>query len=218
MDHQDGRCASDAETVVATSAATLPTSIPTGKRLVIIRGSVSGTVAWTLSGSPQVTIIGQNTGVLNGNGSTSATMHLTGGDFYMRDLSITGGSPGLWADSGAIARLDHVSVSNNTAGGILLDGAAFDIKNTSINGNGANIAGTSPFGGVLIQNTPSGGPKALSFSTINTNKMVGVVCGTGASLTPAPSTVLVSGNDVGQVGGTCGFFSCGAASSSCGAP
>jgi hypothetical protein len=218
MKHQDFRCASDAETVVVTSTPTLPSSFPTGKRLVIIRGSVTGTVEWTLSGG-QVTIIGQSTGVLNGNGSTTtATMHLTGGDFFMRDLSITGGSPGLWADgTGAIARLDHVSVSNNTSGGILLDGAAFEIKNTTVNGNGPNLAGTTPFGGILILNTPSAGPQVLSFSTINTNGQIGVVCGTGAAVTPAPPTVMVTGNTGGQKSGPCDLTPCTTASSSCGA-
>jgi hypothetical protein len=215
MKHQDGRCASDAETVVVTSTATLPSSIPAGKRLVIIRGSVSGTVAWTLP-TTQVTIIGQNTGMLTGNG-TSATMHLTGGDFYMRDLSITGGSPGLTVDGGAIARLDHVSVSNNTKGGILLDGAAFDIKNTTVNGNGPNTV-DAVFGGIRIQNTPAAGPRSLSRSTINDNRQVGVSCGTGSGVSPVPMDVLVSSNDGGvQVGDSCGFIPCTAASATCGA-
>ena len=214
MKHQDGRCASDAETVVVTSTATLPAPIPTGKRLVIIRGSVTGTVHWTLSGS-QVTIIGQNTGVLTGNG-TNATMRISGGDFYMRDLSLTGGSPGLWADGGAVARLDHVTVSNNTAGGILLDGAAFDIKNTTVNSNGANTAGAGAFGGIRIQNPPAT-PKMLSFSTINDNQLIGVSCDSGTAVNPLPTTVLVAQATGVPVAAICAFTSCGAASSSCGA-
>jgi len=214
MKHQDGRCASDAETVVATSTSALPSSLASGKRLVIIRGSVSGTAAWNLPTS-QVTIIGQNTGVLTGNGS-AATMHLTGGDFYMRDLSITGGSPGLWADGGAIARLDHVSVSNNAAGGILLDGAGFDIKNTTVNSNGANTAGAGAFGGIRIQNPPAT-PKMLSFSTVNDNQLIGVSCDSGTAVNPLPTTVLVTQATGVPVAAVCAFTSCGAASSSCGA-
>jgi hypothetical protein len=214
MKHQNGRCASDAETVVVTSAATLPSSLAAGKRLVIIRGSVSGTVAWTLSGS-QVTIIGQTTGVLTGNGA-APTMRLTGGDFFMRDLFITGGSPGLWADGGAIARLDQVSVSNNTAGGIFLDGAAFDIKNTTVNGNGANTAGGAAFGGLRIQSPPST-PRVLTLSTVTDNQLIGVSCDASSSLNPLPTTVLVSQPTGVPIATVCGFASCAAASSSCGA-
>jgi hypothetical protein len=214
MKHQDSRCASDSETVVITSTASIPSSLASGKRLVIIRGSVSGTVSWTLPSS-QVTIIGQSTGVLTGNG-TVATMHITGGDFYMRDFSITGGSPGLWADGGAIARLDHVSVSNNTAGGILLDGASFDIRNTTVNGNGANTAGGAAFGGIRIQSPPST-PKVLTFSTVTENQLIGVSCDASSSLNPLPTTVLVSQPTGVPIATVCGFTTCAAASSSCGA-
>jgi hypothetical protein len=66
---------------------------------------------------------------------------VSGGTIYIRDLTVTGGSPGITADSGNILRLDHVSVSNNTAGGILLNGAGFEITDTTVNNN---AAATSP--------------------------------------------------------------------------
>src|ERR1017187_8583366 len=78
----------------------------------------------------------QEVPTLTGIASTTtetATIRVTGGDLYIRGLSVTAGSPGIWATGGNILRLDHVNVSNNTAGGILLDGAGFDIKNTTIN-------------------------------------------------------------------------------------
>jgi len=216
MSHQDGRCASEAETIVVSTGGTLPTSVPSGKRLLLVRGAVTGTITWTLSGQ-QMTIIGQSSAMLTGNG-TASTLHVTGADLYIRDLGVTAGAPGITADGGAILRLDHVSVSNNTAGGILLDGAGFDIKNTTINSNGPNIAGFA-FGGILIQNPPtsSTAPKSLSLSTIKDNQLVGVSCGSGASVTPAPTTVLVSGNTGGDIGGACGFTSCGTAGPTCGA-
>jgi hypothetical protein len=217
MSHQDSRCASTAETILVTTGGVLPTSVPSGKRLLVISGSVAGTIAWTLTG-PQMTIVGQSTGTLTGTGSV-ATLHVTGGDIYIRNLTITGGSPGLWADTAAILRLDHVSVSNNTAGGILLDGAGFVIQDTTVNANGANTAGTVIFGGIGIQNTPASAavPKSLALSTINGNQLVGVSCGTGAAFAPTPTSVLASSNTGGQVGGACGFTSCGSASTTCGA-
>jgi hypothetical protein len=191
--------------------------MPTTKRLLVIRGSVSGTIAWALS-SPQMSIVGQDTGTITGTGSV-ATLHVTGGDLYTRALAVTGGTPGLWADGGAILRLDHVNVSNNIGGGILLDGAGFDIKNTSVSGNGANISGL-PFGGILIQNAPTSlaAPKSLALTTVNSNLQVGVDCATGTSSILGPTTsVLVSGNIGGDIAGTCGFTSCGTASTACGA-
>jgi hypothetical protein len=218
MSHQDGRCASDAETIVVTTGGALPTALPSAKRLLVVRGSVSGTIVWTLS-TPQMSIVGQSTGTLTG-AAGAATVYVSGGDLYIRALTITGGSPGIWADTGDILRLDHVSVSNNTAGGILLDGAGFDIKNTTVNGNGANISGL-PFGGILVQNAPSAAtiPKSITLSTITANQQIGVDCasGTAALLNPVPTSALVSSNTGGDIAGTCGFSSCTPASATCGA-
>ena len=216
MSHQDGRCASDAETIVVTTGGTLPTSVPSGKRLLVVRGSVSGAIAWTLS-TPQMSIVGQSTGTLTG-AAGAATLHVSGGDLYIRALTITGGSPGIWADTGDILRLDHVIVSNNTAGGILLDGAGFDIKDVTVNGNGlVNSATSGIWAGMRIQNAPTT-PRSMSLSTINNNSNVGVSCDANSALTPAPTNVLVSGSSGGvDVAAACGFTSCTPAGTTCGA-
>jgi hypothetical protein len=229
MSHQDGRCASDAETVVVTATSSnLPsTSVTSGIHLVVIRGTVNGSLTWSLPTSPQMTIVGQSSGTtvptLTGIASTTtetATIRVTGGDLYIRGLSVTAGSPGIWATGGNILRLDHANVSNNTAGGILLDGAGFDIKNTTINNNGPNLF-DSAFGGIRIQNAPSGPTptKSLTLTTISSNQLVGVSCatGTGSLLTTIPNSVLTAGNNGGDIGGSCGFASCSSASATCGA-
>jgi hypothetical protein len=174
-----------------------------------------------------MTIVGQSSGTvpgtLTGPGSSAttqtATIKAAGGDLYIRGLTVTGGSPGIWATAGNILRLDHVSVNNNTAGGILLDGAGFDIKNTTISNNGPNIAGTVVFGGIGLQNTPTATtvPRALSFTTVTGNQTIGISCGTGTMLTPNPTSVLAASNITGDVGGSCGFTSCAGASATCGA-
>jgi hypothetical protein len=185
--------------------------------LVVIQGSVTGNITWT---STSLTIVGQSTGKITAGTSTAPTIHVSGGTIYIRDLTITGGSPGITADSGNILRLDHVSVSNNTAGGILLDGAGFDIKDATVNNNGSNIANCA-FGGICIQNPPTSStvPKSLALSTITGNGQVGVWCAIDMTslYTAIPTTVLVSGNTGGQVGGLCDFSSCGTASTTCGA-
>jgi hypothetical protein len=139
---------------------------------------------------------------------------LSGGTIFIRDLTVTGGSPGITADSGNILRLDHVSVSNNTAGGILLNGAGFEIKDTTVNDNGA---ATSPsvFGGMRIQNSLAT-PKSMSLSTIVGNQLVGVTCDASTALSP-PTTVLVTAPTGAVDIAACNFTSCGTASTTCGA-
>lgn len=151
----------------------------------------------------------------------TGTIKVSGGDLYVRGLSVTGGSPGIWATAGNILRLDHVSVSNNNAGGILLDGAGFDIKDTTVSNNGANSFGPV-FGGLLIQDVPASSaiPKTLVLSTITGNQLVGVSCsaGTASIVTPSPTTILVSApSGALDVANACGFTSCAAASTTCGA-
>jgi hypothetical protein len=170
---------------------------------------------WSLPTTPQMTIVGQNTGILTGPASSTSeigTIKLSSGDLYIRGLSITGGSPGIWA-TGGILRLDHVMVSNNTAGGILLDGAGFDIKNTTVNNNGPNL-GANVFGGIRIQSPTT--PKSVVLSTVTGNGLIGVTCDSSAAVSPIPTNVLVSGNTGGDIA-TCGFSSCGTASTTCGA-
>jgi hypothetical protein len=214
MSHQDGRCASEAETLVVSTGGTLPTSVPSGKRLLLVRGAVTGTITWTLSGQ-QMSIVGQSSAMLTGNG-TASTLHVTGGDLYVRDLGITAGAPGITADGGAILRLDHVSVSNNTAGGILLDGAGFDIKNTIVNNNAGNFAASAVFGGIRIQNALRT-RRSLALSTITANQIVGITCDASTALSPSPTSVLVTApSGAGDIA-ACGFTSCGTAGPTCGA-
>jgi hypothetical protein len=184
----------------------------------MIRGSVAGSLMWSLPTTPQMTVVGQNAGTLTATASTSATVHVSGGDVYLRGLTITGGSPGLWANSGAIVRLDHVNVSNNTAGGILLDGAGFDIKNVTVNNNSLMNGASGIWGGIRIQTSTT--PRTLSLSTITGNSVVGVSCDASTALSPVPTSVLVTApSGAVDIAATCGsgFTSCGTTSATCGA-
>jgi hypothetical protein len=116
--------------------------------------------------------------------------------------------------------MDTCAVIDNPGGGILLNGAAFDIKNTTVTGNGP---GTSPvsgaaYGGIRIDTLPASGPTALNLLTIQNNKQVGLSCpGSGAGAGPI-TAVLASGNAGGDIGPTCGFTSCGSdGGATCGA-
>lgn len=224
MSHQDARCASSAETVVVTStsastSASLPgAAVPAGIHLVVIRGSVSGALAWSLAGASPISIVGQNGGTLAGQAS-APTIHVSGGELYLRDLTVTAGAPGITADAGAVLRLDHVSISNNAAGGLLLDGAGFDIANSSVTGNGPNTSGSAVFGGIRIQGSTGtpGTPRSLSLSTFSFNQLIGITCDGSGAVSPAPTSVLASGNVGADIASACGFSSCGGASPTCGA-
>ena len=73
-------------------------------------------------------------------------------------------------------RLDRVTVDSCRGGGVLLDGAAFDIRNTTITNNGPGQAGATAWGGILVNALPATGPAKLSRVTAMDNKQVGIAC------------------------------------------
>ena len=152
MSHQDGRCASEAETIYV-QQGTSCTSVadPTGgnaampfcgldkaavalsstRRLLVVRGTVQGT-AWTLQGTagdPQVSIVGQQSGAIAGGASPG--LRLVTSDVFIRRLAVRRSEQiGISASSGSLVRMERVAVDNNGGGGILLDASSFDIVNT----------------------------------------------------------------------------------------
>lgn len=196
MSHQDGRCASSTETVVVTSTSgNLPaTSVASGIRLVVIQGTVTGNITWTLStSSPQMTIVGKTSGSLKGAGS-SPTISVTGGDIYLRDLTLSEGSDiGVSVKNGTL-RMNRCYVLNNTKGGIVLDNSAFDIVNTVVASNGGSLKS-----GVEIGAYTGTGPTRFAFNTVVGNGFGGVVCGASYTLTG----ILANGNRISDVDPNC---------------
>ena len=240
MSHQDGRCADDAETVyvqavsacsdssgaggskpaAGTSAAPLctlqaATSALSGMAdLVVVRGTVTGaTAAFAVPAKKKLSVIGQMTAFIAGGG-TSPAFHLASGEAYLRDLKLTtAASIGCQADAGSLLRLDHVTVTGNVGGGILLDGAAFEIRNSTVSNNGAGVMGAVTWGGIFANNPPAAGPKTLDLLTVQSNLSPGITCSSAITGTG----ILASSNLGGDVISTCGFAPCTAASASCGA-
>ena len=235
MAHQDGRCATETETIyvqnesscVADPIATaggkdapfcsmqpVGAALSAQRRVVVVVGTVSGSPAAIQATTiGEVSIIGQASGAIVG--SVDPAVHLVSGSVYVRDVRLSSGaSMGCVAESGAALRLEHVAVTGNPGGGLLLNGAAFVIRNTAVTNNGPGTTGATVWGGVLIQNPPSSGNATLEDVTIQNNQNVGIACtsrvmGTG---------VLASGNIGGvDVTPTCGFSSCGVAGPGCGA-
>jgi len=212
MFHQDGRCATDAETIYVKnfigcsggagtfnspycdSQAAINAVTPTA-RLIVMKGpatDVLSAISATPSGK-QISIIGQS-------GATTATgvavgVHITGGDIYIRGLTVAnGGNDGIVVESGAILRMDRCIVKGNAGGGLLVQsGANFDIANSIFDGNGPRtIGGLIKFGGVYLGGSaPKTGPNQFWFNTVVNNKATGVAC---ADATQALSGVLLTGS------------------------
>jgi hypothetical protein len=233
MAHQNGRCATDAETFyvsnvagcsdTATGSGTAsmpfcslePAAVRAGgtRSLVVVRGRVAAATSM-FGGSSEISIIGQQMAAVAAATQPSA-LHVSQGDkLYCRDVALTAVfGVGVVADNTSTLRLDHVVVSNSAQGGISLNGAAFDISNTTVTGNGPGTEGASFWGGIDIQFPPPAGPKRLNFITVTNNKAVGILCSAGVMGAEA----LATGNSGGDVGPLCGFAPCGLASASCGA-
>jgi hypothetical protein len=116
-------------------------------------------------------------------------------------------------DPGATLILDSVTVTGNSGGGILLDGAAFNITNTAVTNNGpGDLMGTT-WGGVRVQGSSSAGPRNLNLVTIQNNGGPGISCTAAVQ----GMGVLATGNSAVDISPTCVITSCGTASAACGA-
>jgi hypothetical protein len=235
MAHQDGRCATEAETIyVQQATACTTTSDPASgtsatpfcgfdkaavalsstRRLFVIRGTVQG-AAWTLQGAAgdaQISVVGQQSAVIAGGASPG--IRVIASDVFIRDLTVRRSEQiGISAASGSTLRTNHVTIETNGGGGLLVDGSAFEISNTVITGNGPGMLGPITWGGVLIQSPPPNGPARLSGVSVTNNNGPGISC-TG---TIDGSGVLATGNSPVDIGQACGITSCGASSATCGA-
>jgi len=237
MSHLDGRCASNSETIYVQNSSscsdaggtsggtsTVPYcsmqpatgAVSATRDLVVVRGTVGGA---TVGFASSVSIVGQSSATIVG--SVNPALHIASGTTYARDLKLTAGDAvGLQADTGSTVQLNHLLVTGNAGmaadtrgGGILLDGAAFDISNTTVTSNGPGALGGTTWGGILVNNPPSGGPKSLRLLTVQNNNPVGVAC----SATITGTGVLSTGNTSVEITPACMVTSCSAASTTCGA-
>jgi hypothetical protein len=222
MSHQDGRCATVAETMfVKNSTGTCSNSAASGgtaatpfcgvqtainalssdKRVIVVRGTATG-FSWA-GGGAQVTVVGQSSasiGAFNAPG-----VALGGGDLHMRDITVSGGSPGISAQTGATLQLLRTKIATCTGGGILLAGANFDLNDVLVENNGSATDGAVTWSGIYVKAVPTSGLRSLSLVSSMNNQNTGISCvgavtGTG---------VLATGNGGGmQITPSCGFSSC----------
>jgi hypothetical protein len=244
----DGHCATEAETVyVGTSGSATCNEANAGtasapvcsaqngvslatstKPLVVIRGTLTTVSTAAIAVSFPLTIVGKNAAVLTAAVGGNC-VSITQGEVYLRNLTLQGNSSsatgvgiGISAapTSGSTVTLhmDTCEVINNKGGGILLNGAAFDVTNTSVTGNKKGRTGTTTWGGILVQSVLTSGTKDLNLVTIQGNDGGGITCADGIQGTG----VLASDNtstSVGDIDTVCGITTgaCTTLSSSCGA-
>jgi hypothetical protein len=184
------------------------------RRVIVVSGTVAGFQWVPTSVEAQVSLLGANAAVIAGG--TQPGLVITGGaDLYMRGPLTVGPGPdlGISASAGAILRCDGLTVDSNRKGGILVDGAGFDLRNTTVVGNGPGDIMGFPWGGVRIQNVPSAGPAVLDRLTIKNNDPVGLSCAARV----VGDGVFATGNTSVQIASTCEIAACSPAGPTCGA-
>jgi len=229
---KDGHCAVDAETIyvqqlmgcvnaAGTAGGTpmapycdlsmAPAAVSTSRNVVVVRGAVNNSAMPFGGNANELWIVGQQSALIGG---VNTGLRFTGGVVTVRDITVsTTGALGIQADAGSTLYLQHVTVKDNAKGGILLDGAAFDIRNTTVKNNGPGDMMGALWGGIRIANPPAA-PKQLQNVTVQANTEVGISCTAAVQGTG----VLASDNTASlQITPTCGFMSCGTANGTCGA-
>jgi hypothetical protein len=121
-----------------------------------------------------VVVIGKNDAVIS-PGAGKGLLVTAGSRVEARTLTISGGpgSLGVQADTGAELHMDRCLIQNNSIGGILINGASYDIQNTIIVKNG----GTSGYG---IQINAGSASSRFWFNTVASNP-VAATCNLGSA-------------------------------------
>jgi hypothetical protein len=218
MAHQNGRCATDAETIYVTSsdlqAAVTLMGTNTSKHLIVLRSAAS---VVTVTNATQVSIVGQGTAAIGGSVVGTPGITLSGtGNLYARDLSVVGSSisdSGISAGSGTTLRLERVKVLDSHGGGILLNGAAFDFNDVLVSGNGTGTDGAVNWSGLYVKALPNAGAATkLNLVSLVNNANSGVTCVVAIpAVSGSNPSVFASGN--GGTGGvnvnsTCAITAC----------
>jgi hypothetical protein len=233
----DGHCATPGETIyvqnsgscsdavvpsdptAATSARPLCSMEPvsmflSGTRdLVRIRGTVAGASSPFALGSMSTAIlVGQQSGTIAA--SVNPAFSLQSGNVFIFDLEFSpSASTGITATGGTL-HLNTVTVDSCKGGGILLDGAAFDIRNTTVTNNGQGQQGAITWGGILVNTLPATGAMQLDLVTIESNKQIGLTCVGPITGSGVLASLNAGGVDISP---TCGVAACSPASPTCGA-
>jgi len=175
------------------------------RNVIVITGTVAAG-SWTYADQAKgpLLIVGKSNAKIVGADKPSFSM--SSGTVTIRNVDFSQSvlSNGIEA-SGGMLTLDHVTVELSAAGGVLFDGASFDIENSTITNNGTGMDGLVTWSGIYVKTVTATGTYRLNQVTISNNGNVGLLCagkvdGTG---------VLAFGNAGGvQIGSGCMVMSC----------
>ena len=212
MDHDDGRCATNDETIYVDATSTSCSSaggttaapfctLPQGigavtstRRLIVASGGLSAFTYANMPSGLSLTIVGKSNASINGG--TSAGITLSAGQLFVRDVTIAGGAAeGIVAQAGTLLYLRHVKVDSNALGGIRLTGAQFNLKDVLVSRNGG-------VGGIYVS-APTG-MKLLDTLSVVDNLTNGISCTDGIG-----GTGVYANNNAGtNVLAACGIMPC----------
>ena len=236
----DGHCATDAESIYVgkigagacsdsgAGSAQMPyctaqTAVGVAKSaarpVVVVIGQVGGFTVGALS-SP-LTIVGRSAVITPADYDDGII--ITSGEIYLRALTVAGNPSGVTgvgvnaqAATGATVALnmDGCAIKDNPGGGVFLAGAAFDIRNSTVTGNGpGQTIGGTVWGGIRVDSLPASGQTNLGLVTIQKNLATGLTCSTAIQ----GQGVLASGNTPLDIATSCGVVSCATPAPTCGA-
>ena len=177
MHHEDGRCATTAETVVVQGAnlqAAIDAAVAGDKKLVVV-GADSNGAAVTLTG--KLSIVGKGPVRPSVVGGLATGLRVTGGEIYLRNLFVT-----------------------SSAGGISLYRTSFHIEDSDVSMNrSGTFSPTEPFawGGIFVRDPKT--PHLLRDVKVVGNSDKGVVCNGKITL----ERVTATSNLTGDIGDLC---------------
>jgi hypothetical protein len=195
------------------SGVGLAKSGSSSKPVVAVRGTLAAG-STNIAVTAPLTIVGKNSAVLTPAATGADAIDITSGEIYLRNLTIQGtASPktGIGINAAPTSgnavslHMRDCRVTNNPGGGVFLSGAAFDVENTIITGNGAGqTTGGLVWGGIRVDSLPTSGPTVLNLVTVQNNNAVGISCSGNITGTG----VLATGNTSAEIANSCGFSSC----------
>jgi hypothetical protein len=216
---QDGRCATDAETIYVQNSSgctggagtkaspycqpqSAISAVTTSKRVILMSGTAALAV-WTASfgsGSLPVYVMGRNNPTIS-VGAADIGVHIFSGKVYIRGLTVQGVgnaavNPGIVAEAGAEVGLDRCTVTGNAGGLLVADGAGFDVANSLFVRNEPGGMGAAVFGGAYLGNPGTGMSHRFWFNTVADNQAIGMAC---TNKTQTLDGCLLSGDSGGEV-------------------
>jgi hypothetical protein len=176
--------------------------------LLVVGSDPVGAIDPPVGSANQVLIVGQNGAVVGAGSGDPAGVHASGAvKYWIRDLTISGGTVGIFADQATEVHITRCIVTSNGKGGIKTVGSGFDITNTivAVNGPGTDTGGVV-WGGVRLGDIPVSAIARFDNNTVVDNMQIGISCKDSYDT----STSLVHGNLGGETINCTGALCCGA--------